>query len=72
MNIDSHQHFWRINDTDYVWMTDEYASLRRDFLPDDQFILRPDFNAGVKALGRYPLCYDLLIFEPIFRRPLPS
>ncbi len=141
MNIDSHQHFWKINDTDYVWMTDEYASLRRDFLPDDlapllaageidaciavqarqfvretdflldlaardsfiagvigwaplcdadveryleqyadherivgfrhvvhdepddQFILRPDFNAGIEALGRYPFCYDILIFE---------
>ncbi len=141
MKIDSHQHFWAINDTDYVWMTDEYASLRRDFLPDDlapllaaggidaciavqarqfvretdflldlaardsfiagvvgwvplcasnveryleqyadhekivgfrhvvhdepddQFILRPDFNAGVEALGRYPLCYDILIFK---------
>ena len=30
---------------------------------DDQFILRPDFNAGIKALSRYPLCYDILIFE---------
>ncbi|MFM2170963.1 MAG: hypothetical protein RI957_1192 [Verrucomicrobiota bacterium] len=29
---------------------------------DDDFILRPDFNAGVRELGRYPLCYDILIF----------
>jgi L-fuconolactonase len=31
--------------------------------PDDNFMLRQDFNAGIRALGRYPLCYDLLIFE---------
>lgn len=31
--------------------------------PDDQFILRPDFNAGISKLGRHPLCYDILIFE---------
>ena len=30
--------------------------------PDDDFILRPDFNAGVRELGRHPLCYDILIF----------
>ncbi len=35
MMIDSHQHFWVINDTDYVWMTDAHDTIRRDFLPDD-------------------------------------
>ncbi len=141
MKIDSHQHFWKYNDTDYVWMVDRYAYCRRDFLPadlaplleagqldgsisvqarqfvketdfllelaagnsfikgvvgwiplcdpnverhleryaghqkivgfrhvvhdepDDQFLLRPDFNTGIKALSRYPLCYDILIFQ---------
>jgi L-fuconolactonase len=141
MQIDSHQHFWQYNATDYDWMGDEHAVIRKDFLPedlapllahssiagcvavqarqslpetdflldlaerhaivkgvvgwvplcdakveqhlesyasrkgivgfrhvvhdesDDAFILRPDFNAGIKALGRYPLCYDILIFE---------
>lgn len=141
MRIDSHQHFWKHNATDYVWMSDEHDCLRRDFLPDDLrpllrdagidgtiavqsrqipaetdfllglaatdpmilgvvgwiplcdthveehlekyaglemivgfrhvlhdepddlFIIRPDFNAGIRALSRYPLCYDLLIFE---------
>ncbi len=33
--IDSHQHFWAHDATDYPWMSDEYAALRRDFLPDD-------------------------------------
>ena len=30
--IDSHHHLWAINDTDYVWMTDDHAVIRRDFL----------------------------------------
>lgn len=141
MRIDSHQHFWKYNTSDYIWMSDEHQVIKKDFLPedlqpllddkamegtiavqarqmlketdflldladnhsmikgvvgwiplcdphvedylaqyavqkkivgfrhvlhdepDDDFMLRQDFNAGVKALGRYPLCYDLLIFE---------
>lgn len=31
--------------------------------PDDQFILREDFNAGISALQKYGLVYDILIFE---------
>ena len=30
---------------------------------DDQFMLRSDFNEGIRLLTRYSLCYDLLIFE---------
>ena len=35
MHVDSHQHFWQYNPAQHVWMTDEMAGLRRDFLPDD-------------------------------------
>ena len=35
MHIDSHQHFWRYNAAQHVWMTDDMAVLRRDFLPND-------------------------------------
>jgi L-fuconolactonase len=140
MKIDSHHHLWAINDTDYVWMSEEHAVIRRDFLsadldavlevsgidgsvavqarqmveetdwllaiadanprikgvvgwvplcqnggepflercaahqklvgvrhvvhdePDDGFILRPDFNEGIRNLANYGLCYDILIF----------
>lgn len=140
MTIDAHQHFWSINDTDYVWMSAEHDVIRRDFLPadleplmdaagidgcvavqarqmvaetefllgladgherirgvvgwvplceragepwlerfaahprlvgvrhvvhdepDDDFILRPDFNEGVSRLERCGLTYDILIF----------
>jgi len=140
MKIDSHHHLWAINDTDYVWMSDAHAVIRRDFLstdldatlaesgidgsvavqarqmieetdfllaiadsnprikavvgwvplcenggepfleryaahpklagvrhvvhdePDDNFILRPDFNEGIRNLAKYNLVYDILIF----------
>jgi L-fuconolactonase len=35
MRIDSHQHFWRYSATEYGWIDDSMASLRRDFLPND-------------------------------------
>jgi L-fuconolactonase len=36
--------------------------------PDDSYMLRPDFNAGVRLLARFQLAYDVLIFE----RQLPQ
>lgn len=36
--------------------------------PDDEFILRPDFNRGIAALRRFDLAYDILILE----RHLPA
>lgn len=36
MNLDSHQHFWIYNQSQYGWMDpDRMAPLRRDFLPSD-------------------------------------
>ena len=35
MKIDSHQHFWKYNPAHQVWMTDEMAVLRRNYLPDE-------------------------------------
>jgi L-fuconolactonase len=36
--------------------------------PDDGYMLRDDFNRGVRALGEFGLAYDILIFE----RQLPQ
>jgi L-fuconolactonase len=140
MRIDSHQHFWKYNQVDYVWMNEQHAIIQKDFLPehlnpllnkldfdgtisvqarqsleetdfllqlaednsfikgvvgwvpfcdkkvekhiekyrfenkivgfrhvihdepDNNFILRPDFNEGIKSLSKFGLCYDILIF----------
>lgn len=31
--VDAHQHFWQYDPAEHVWMTDEMAAIRRDFLP---------------------------------------
>jgi L-fuconolactonase len=36
--------------------------------PDDKFILRDDFNTGIRALAEFDLVYDILIYE----RHLPA
>jgi L-fuconolactonase len=35
MKIDAHQHFWKYNDRDYVWMSTAMGKLRHDHLPTD-------------------------------------
>lgn len=35
MRIDSHQHFWHYNPQRESWITDDMASIRKDFLPND-------------------------------------
>ncbi len=35
MKIDTHQHFWKYNTQDYVWMSEEMDRLRKDHLPTD-------------------------------------
>ena len=35
IRLDSHQHFWHYDPAHHVWMTDEMAALRRDYLPDE-------------------------------------
>ncbi|TWU39129.1 Amidohydrolase [Novipirellula aureliae] len=42
MQIDSHQHFWKYNPADYVWMSEEMSILRHDFLPET---LEPQLRA---------------------------
>jgi L-fuconolactonase len=35
MQIDSHQHFWRLDRGDYAWLTPAVAPIYRDFGPED-------------------------------------
>lgn len=44
MQIDAHQHFWMYSASEYEWIDESMAALRRNFLPDD---LKPELeNAG--------------------------
>jgi len=45
--VDAHQHFWHYTETDFGWISDEMATIRRDFSPAD---LKPLLDAaGVNA-----------------------
>jgi L-fuconolactonase len=45
MQIDAHQHFWMYSASEYEWIDESMAALRRNFLPDD---LKPELeNAGL-------------------------
>jgi len=35
LRVDAHQHFWRYSREEFDWISDEMASIRRDFLPGD-------------------------------------
>jgi L-fuconolactonase len=35
VHIDAHQHFWIYNSSEYAWIDDSMAALRRNFLPQD-------------------------------------
>ena len=48
MIIDSHQHFWKYNPTEYAWIDDNAAALRHDFLPND--LAREIAKTGVDAV----------------------
>lgn len=52
--IDAHQHFWKYNPTDYVWMTDAMDVLRRDFLPADlePLLAATGFDGSVAVQAR--------------------
>jgi L-fuconolactonase len=43
--IDAHHHLWRYSATEYDWINDSMAALRRDFLPED--LVAELANAGV-------------------------
>ena len=55
--IDSHQHFWQYNPAEHVWMTEEMAVLKRDYMPDD---LKPLLHtAGFDGCISVQACQNL-------------
>ncbi len=72
MHIDAHQHFWIYNPTEYEWIDDSMAVLRRDFLPKD---LQPElqgagFHGSVAVQARQTLEETHWLLELADRSPL--
>ena len=65
MQIDAHQHFWRLARGDYAWLTPELGPIHRDFGLDD---LRPLLAAAgvertvlVQAALQFPLGHPSVV-----------
>jgi len=43
MFIDSHQHYWRYNSSEYKWIDESMSAIQRDFLPKD---LKPELESN--------------------------
>ncbi len=58
MRVDTHQHFWKHNDRDYVWMTDGMDKLRRDHLPEDLLPLMRAAKIGATVAVEARQCLE--------------
>jgi len=69
--IDAHHHLWEYNDRDYVWMTGEMDSLRRNFLvPDLQEVMhRAGVDGAVAVQARQTVAETEWLLELSSRHP---
>jgi len=57
MHIDAHQHFWKYNVSEFGWIDDSMATIRRDFLPEhlQLELARNNFQGSVVVQTRQTL-----------------
>jgi len=57
MRLDAHQHFWMYSPTDYGWISESMAALRRDFLPHDlePLLASEKFDGSIAVQARQTL-----------------
>lgn len=57
MKLDAHQHFWRYNPAEHMWMTDAMKVLKRDFLPEDltPLLRERGFDGSIAVQARQSL-----------------
>lgn len=57
MKIDSHQHFWHYNSSEYGWISNEMEILRKDYLPEhlEAELLSAGFDGSVAVQARQSL-----------------
>ncbi len=54
MRVDAHQHFWKYSPTEYAWISDQMAVLKRDYLPQDlkPLLAAQDFDGSIAVQAR--------------------
>jgi len=57
VHIDAHQHYWLYNATEFAWIDESMAALRRNFLPEDLApeLSRAQFHGSVTVQTRQTL-----------------
>jgi len=57
MKIDSHQHFWAYNPTEYGWISDEMEILKKNYLPDQlkKELFSIEFDGSIVVQARQSL-----------------
>ncbi len=57
MKIDSHQHFWIYNPTEYGWISDEMEILKKNYLPDQlqKELFSIEFDGSIVVQARQSL-----------------
>ena len=57
MFLDSHQHFWKYNPSEYSWINDRMKVLKRDYLPAelDKELLQLNINGTIAVQARQSL-----------------
>ena len=71
MHIDAHQHYWVYNATEYAWIDQSMAALRRNFLPEDLApeLERAGFHGSVTVQTRQTLEETRWLLELADRSP---
>jgi len=69
--IDTHQHFWRYDATEYGWIDDSMAALQRDFLPPDALpeMVRTGVTASIAVQARQSLDETRFLLDLAARYP---
>jgi L-fuconolactonase len=57
MKIDSHQHFWKYNSTEFGWINAEMNVLKKDFLPEALYpeLVTVEFDGSIAVQARQSL-----------------
>jgi L-fuconolactonase len=71
MKIDAHQHFWKYDASQFDWIDDNMAPLRRDFLPEDvrPLMTRAGLDAAVAVQARQTVEETSFLLELADRHP---
>lgn len=72
MKIDSHQHFWQFNTSDYGWMGDNMSNIKRNFLPAElaETLQSEGFDGSIAVQARQSLIETKWLLDLATQNPI--